>query len=126
VTAQTVTRRIQPGYEAAGSSPGDDAQAAGTRSVKNMAVVRVHHYSVDEADDEEFLKRRAAVIDAIRADHPGLSKTTLVKLEDGPYTDTWQWDSPAQMAAAFAAARTVAEIGQRCHSPRMAPPSTAT
>jgi hypothetical protein len=76
-----------------------------------MAVVRVHHYSVDEADYEEFLKRRAAVIDAIRADHPGLSKTTLVKLEDGPYTDTWQWDSPAQMAAAFAAARTVAEIG---------------
>jgi hypothetical protein len=76
-----------------------------------MAVVRFHHYSVDEADYEEFLKRRAAVIDAIRADHPGLSRTTLVKLEDGTYTDTWRWDSPAQMGAAFAAAGTVAEIG---------------
>jgi hypothetical protein len=76
-----------------------------------MAVVRVHHYSVDEADYEEFLKRRAAVIDAIRADHPGLSKTTLIKLEDGTYTDTWRWGSPAQMGAAFGAAATVAEIG---------------
>ena len=76
-----------------------------------MAVVRVHHYSVDEADYEEFLKRRAAVIDAIRADHSGLGKTTLVKLGNGTYNDTWRWDSPAQMAAAFAAAGTVAEIG---------------
>src|SRR4029453_8203924 len=38
VTAQTVTRRIEPGYEAARSSPSDDAQAVVTRSVKNMAV----------------------------------------------------------------------------------------
>ena len=76
-----------------------------------MTVVRFHHYSVDEADYEEFLKRRAAVIDAIRADHPGLSRTTLVKLEDGTYTDTWRWDSPVQMGAAFAAAGTVTEIG---------------
>jgi hypothetical protein len=76
-----------------------------------MAVVRVHHYAVDEADYEEFLERRAAVIDAIRADHPGLSKTTLVKLKDGTYTDTWRWDHPAQMRAAFAAAGTLAEIG---------------
>jgi DNA-binding XRE family transcriptional regulator len=76
-----------------------------------MAVVRVHHYSVDEADYEEFRKRRAAVIDAMRADHPGLSKTTLIKLEDGTYTDTWRWDSAAQMGAAFGAAATVAEIG---------------
>lgn len=44
---------------------------------------RRHRYSVDEADYEEFLKRRAAVIDAIRANHPGLSTTTLVELEDG-------------------------------------------
>jgi hypothetical protein len=76
-----------------------------------MAVVRVHHYLVDEADYEEFLKRRAAVIDAIRTDHPGLNETTLVKLENGTYHDTWRWDSLAQMGAAFAAAGTVAEIG---------------
>jgi len=28
------------------------------------------------------------------ASHPGLTKTTLIKLEDGTYTDTWRWDSP--------------------------------
>ncbi len=48
---------------------------------------------------------------AIRADHPGLIEIRLIKLEDGTHTDTWVWDSPAQMAAAFAAAGTVAEIG---------------
>jgi hypothetical protein len=74
-----------------------------------MAVVRAHHYSVDDADYEESLKRRAAVIDAIRAGHPGLSKT-LVKLEDGTYTDPWRWDSPTQLGAALGAAAPVAEV----------------
>jgi hypothetical protein len=88
-----------------------------------MTVVRIHHYSVDQADYEEFLKRRAAVIDAIRADHLGLSKATLTKLEDGTYADTWRWDSLAEMGAAFGAASTVAEIGPAMSLPRMEPRS---
>jgi hypothetical protein len=76
-----------------------------------MPVVRVHHYSVDETNVEEFLKRRTVVIDAIRADHPALSETRLIKLEDGTYTDTWVWDSHAQMGAAFAAAGSLAAAG---------------
>jgi hypothetical protein len=39
-----------------------------------MAVSRTHRYSVDSGDLDEFLTRRAAVIDAIRAAHPGLSR----------------------------------------------------
>lgn len=76
-----------------------------------MQTVRVHHYSVAPADFEEFLERRGKVIDAIRADHPGLSEALLIKLEDGTYTDIWRWESAAQMQAAFAAAGAVAEIG---------------
>jgi hypothetical protein len=68
-----------------------------------MAVTRTHHYTVDAADLPELLTRRAAVIDAIRAAHPGLTHTRLTRLEDGTYTDTWRWDTAAQMQTALAA-----------------------
>jgi Antibiotic biosynthesis monooxygenase len=67
-----------------------------------MAVSRTHRYSVDPGDLEEFLARRAAVIDAIRAAHPGLSEARLTRLEDGTFTDVWRWDSAEQMQAAAA------------------------
>jgi hypothetical protein len=41
-----------------------------------MADIRIHRYSVDDpADLEELLARRAELITAIRADHPGLAET---------------------------------------------------
>jgi hypothetical protein len=52
-----------------------------------MALVRTHHYTVDPADLPELLARRAAVIAAIRAAHPGLSHTRLTRLDDGTFTD---------------------------------------
>jgi Antibiotic biosynthesis monooxygenase len=70
------------------------------------AVVRFHTYVVEPENLEEFLTRRAAVIDLIRAAHPGLVATRLVRLEDDSYTDTWQWESMAAMAAAFPMAKS--------------------
>ena len=70
-----------------------------------MSVVRTHTFAVDDADLPEFLHRRAALIAAIRADHPGLAR-----LEDGTYTDACRWDSFAQMAAAFPAAGSPAAV----------------
>jgi len=52
----------------------------------------------------QLLARRAEVIAAIRAAHPGLTQTRLTRLEDGTYTDAWRWDSAEQMQAALAAA----------------------
>jgi hypothetical protein len=72
--------------------------------------MRIHRYTVDPADGEEFLARRAAVIAAIRADHPGLTETRLVRLEDGTFVDSWRWDSPEHMQAALAAAPTHPEV----------------
>jgi hypothetical protein len=66
-----------------------------------MSVVRIHHYTVDPADFQELLTRRAAVIAAIRAAHPGLAETRLTR-HDGTLTDTWRWDSAGQMQAALA------------------------
>lgn len=68
-----------------------------------MAVIRAHHYTVDPADLPELLARRAAVIGAIRAVHPGLSHTRLTRLDDGTFTDAWRWDTAGQMHAALAA-----------------------
>ena len=68
-----------------------------------MAVVRTHHYSIDPADLDEFLTRRAALIEAVRAAYPGLAGARLTRLEDATYRDAWRWDTAAQMQAALPA-----------------------
>ncbi|WP_449065150.1 hypothetical protein [Planomonospora algeriensis] len=68
-----------------------------------MSAVRSHTYSVDPADLEEFLARRASLIGTVRETHPGLTRALLVELDDGTYSDTWHWESGAQMGAALAA-----------------------
>ncbi|MEI8411522.1 MULTISPECIES: hypothetical protein [unclassified Kribbella] len=75
-------------------------------TVVAAGVARIHTYTVDPADLREFIKRRATVIDTIRAAHPGLTSTRLVRGEDGTYTDTWCWDSFQSMAAAFPMAQS--------------------
>lgn len=74
-----------------------------------MSVVRSHTYSVDPADLEEFLARRASLIGTVREAHPGLTRALLIKLDDDTYSDTWHWESGAQMAAALAAIHTFPE-----------------
>jgi hypothetical protein len=76
-----------------------------------MADIRIHRYSVDDpADLEEFLARRAELVTAIRADHPGLVEARLVRLEDGTLIDTWRWRSAEEMQVAFEAAPTFPEV----------------
>src|SRR5262245_29579473 len=67
-----------------------------------MAPVRMHRYTVDPADLEELIARRAKLLDAIRAAHPGLAEARLTRLEDGTFTDVWRWESAEQMRAALA------------------------
>ena len=77
----------------------------------DMAIVRTHRYTVPATDVDELIARRAKVIAAIRASHPGLTETRLTRMEDGTYTDVWRWDSSEQMRAAFAAVRSIPEAG---------------
>ncbi|MDR8408241.1 hypothetical protein MTP10_05780 [Nonomuraea sp. 3-1Str] len=74
-----------------------------------MSVVRSHRYSVAEADLEEFLARRSSLIATVREGHTGLTHAVLIRLEDGSYTDTWHWETGAQMGAALAAIPTFPE-----------------
>jgi hypothetical protein len=66
-----------------------------------MAAVRMHRYTVDPADLQELLARRATLIDALRAAHPGLAEARLTRLADGTYSDVWRWESAEQMRAAL-------------------------
>ena len=75
-----------------------------------MADIRIHRYSVDAADLDEFLARRTELIEAIRSDHPGLLEARLVSVGDGTFIDTWRWQSADQMQAAFEAAPSFPEI----------------
>ena len=67
-----------------------------------MPASRTHRYTVDPADLDELIARRATLIAAIRAAHPGLAETRLTRLQDGTFTDVWRWDSAEQMQAALA------------------------
>jgi len=75
-----------------------------------MALVRTHHYTVDPADLPELLARRAAVIAAVRAAHPGLSHTRLTRLDDGTFTDAWRWDTAALAAMPIPEARAAMSL----------------
>ena len=75
-----------------------------------MSDIRVHRYLVEPAELDEFLVRRAELIAAMRTRHPGLLETRLIDLGDGNYIDTWRWNSPAQMEAAFADIANIPEV----------------
>ncbi|MEW9528267.1 hypothetical protein [Microbispora sp. NPDC049125] len=74
-----------------------------------MSAVRSHHYSVAEADLEEFLARRTSLIATVRKTHPGLMAALLIRLDDGTYNDIWRWETAQQMGAALAAIGTFPE-----------------
>jgi hypothetical protein len=80
------------------------------RREPEVADIRVHRYTVDAENIDEFIARRAALIEAMREKHPGLTETRLIRLEDGSFIDTWRWASPGEMRAAFASVPLMPEV----------------
>jgi hypothetical protein len=72
--------------------------------------IRIHRYAVDAENVDEFLARRAALIERMREEHRGLMETRLIRLEDGMFIDTWRWASPEEMRAAFASVPSMPEV----------------
>ncbi|MFD7080186.1 hypothetical protein [Streptomyces sp. NPDC059918] len=75
-----------------------------------MPVVRTHRFTVDPEDLDEFCKRRAVAVDAVRAVQSGLGEARLVRLEDGTFVDTWLWESAEQLRAAVQARAGIPEV----------------
>lgn len=72
-----------------------------------MAVLRLARFTIDPADTEEMLTRRAAMVAAIRDAFPGLVETRLGKVDDQTWIDLWRWQSVGSAQAATAAASTI-------------------
>lgn len=84
-------------------------QITATTKEPAMPIVRTTRYTAT-ADPVEVLARRAALIDRIRADHPGLTETRLARLEDGTYQDAWRWSSIEALEVVMAAAPGLPEV----------------
>jgi hypothetical protein len=77
-----------------------------------MAVIRTSRFKTDPARAEEMLARRADLISAVRAAHPGLAEARLARVGEDTWIDMWRWDSPASMQAALAVAPSLPEAAQ--------------
>jgi Antibiotic biosynthesis monooxygenase len=66
-----------------------------------MALVRITQFTVNPADADEMLARRAALISAVRAGYPGLTEARLARVDEQTWIDIWRWDSAASLDAAL-------------------------
>lgn len=92
-----------------------------------MALVRITQFTVNPADADEMLARRAALISAVRAAYPGLTEARLARVDEQTWIDIWRWDSAASLDAALSgvqAAPLRRRLG-RSRSPRTPPPIRA-
>lgn len=74
-----------------------------------MTVIRVMRYTAAPEQADEVLSRREALIKAVRANHAGLAKAQLVRIDEGSWMDIWHWDSRSAMEAATSVADQMPE-----------------
>jgi hypothetical protein len=74
-----------------------------------MTVIRTSRFTTDPSRTKEMLTRRADLISAIRAAHPGLAEARLARVGEDTWVDAWRWDSPASLQAALAAGPSLPE-----------------
>ncbi|MDG4824082.1 hypothetical protein O7635_19690 [Asanoa sp. WMMD1127] len=73
-----------------------------------MSIVRVTRFTANTSDTDGLLAKRAELIASVRAGFAGPTATRLTKDEEGTWTDTWSWNSVADVEAAAAARLPVA------------------
>ncbi|MGC4787737.1 hypothetical protein ACLQ22_07815 [Micromonospora sp. DT178] len=66
-----------------------------------MTLIRTTRFTADPADADTVLKRRAKLLDAIRAAYDGPAETRLVRVDERTWVDMWRWDSPETLRAAL-------------------------
>lgn len=76
-----------------------------------MAVIRTTRLEVAPENADELLARRAALIAAVRAAHPGLTGTRLARVDERTFVDTWTWESASSLRRALDGVFDIAEAG---------------
>jgi hypothetical protein len=74
-----------------------------------MAVIRTTRFTVDPADVDEMIVKRAELIAAVRAAFAGLTEARLARVDEETWVDAWRWDSPVSMQVALAGAPALPE-----------------
>lgn len=76
-----------------------------------MAVIRTTRLEVAPENADELLARRAALIAAVRAAHPGLTETRLARVDERTFVDTWRWESATSLQRALDSVFDIPEAG---------------
>ncbi len=70
-------------------------------------TLELSRYVVEDDQEQQFLAKRGAMVEAAKENFPGLIDATLAKLDDGSYVDAWIWEDRSFCEAAMAKVETV-------------------
>jgi hypothetical protein len=70
-------------------------------------ILELSRYVVEGDQEQPFLAKREAMVEAAKENFPGLIDATLARLDDGSYVDAWIWEDRSYCEAAMAKIETV-------------------
>ena len=70
-------------------------------------TLELSRYVVEDDQEQQFLAKRGAMVEAAKENFAGLIDVTLAKLDDGSYVDAWIWEDRSSCEAAMAKVETV-------------------
>ena len=70
-------------------------------------TLELSSYVVEGDQEQQFLAKRGAMVEAAKENFAGLIDLTLAKLDDGSYVDAWVWEDRSFCEAAMAKVETV-------------------
>jgi hypothetical protein len=73
-------------------------------------TLELSRYVVEDDQEQPFLAKRGAMVEAAKENFPGLIDVTLAKLDDGSYVDAWIWEDRSFCEAAMEKVETVPVI----------------
>jgi hypothetical protein len=70
-------------------------------------TLELSRYVVEGDQEQQFLTKRGAMVEAAKENFQGLIGVTLARLDDGSYVDAWIWEDRSFCEAAMAKVETV-------------------
>ena len=64
-------------------------------------TLELGRYVIERDQEQPFLAKRGAMVEAAKENFPGLIDVTLAKLDDGSYVDAWIWEDRSFCEAAM-------------------------
>ena len=73
-------------------------------------TLELGRYAIERAQEQPFLAKRGAMVEAAKENFSGLIDVMLAKLDDGSYVDAWIWEDRSYCEAAMAKAEAVPAV----------------